>query len=144
MHGSTNLDDNVQEGFILNLEGDFAKVRVAPNADCGSCGTCNVVHMELLAYNSVKATPGQKVKFTMIQDNMLRISFMIFILPLLSIFTGLYAGSFIGSFLKLNETVFMTAGVLMFLSAAGFSIYSYDKKYKQNKSNFPQIIEVIK
>jgi len=144
MHDNINLQDEVQEGFILQLDGDLAKLRVAPNADCDNCGSCNIVHMELLAYNRVKATPGQKVKFTMIQDNMLRISFMIFVLPLLSIFAGLYAGSLAAMFFKLNETALMTAGFFLFLSAAIFIIYTYDKKYKQNKSNFPQIIEVIK
>jgi len=144
MHNNINVQDEVQEGYILQLDGDLAKLRVAPNADCDNCGSCNIVHMELLAYNRVNATPGQKVKFTMIQDNMLRISFMIFVLPLLSIFAGLYAGSLAADFLKLNETALMTAGFFLFLSAAIFIIYTYDKKYKQNKSNFPQIIEVIK
>jgi len=144
MQENINLEDTVQEGFIMQLDGDLAKLRVAPNAECDNCGSCNLVHMELLAYNAVQAKPGQKVKFTMIQDNMLRISFMIFILPLLSIFTGLYAGSLLAGFLKLNETALMTAGVFLFLSAAIFIIYSYDKRYKQNRSNFPQIIEVIK
>ncbi len=144
MHNNINLQDEVQEGFILQLDGDLAKLRVAPNADCDNCGSCNIVHMELLAYNPVNATPGQKVKFIMIQNNMLRISFMIFILPLLSIFAGLYTGSFTASILKLNEAAFMTAGVFLFLSAAICIIYSYDKRYKQNRSNFPQIIEVIK
>ncbi len=144
MHNNINLEDTVQEGFIMSLEGDLAKLKVAPNADCDNCGSCNLVHMELLAYNPVNAKPGQKVKFTMIEDNMLRISFMIFILPLLSIFAGLYAGSILAAVLKLNETALMTAGVFLFLSTAIFFIYSYDKKYKKNKSNFPQIIEVIK
>jgi sigma-E factor negative regulatory protein RseC len=144
MHNNINVQDEVQEGFILQLDGDLARLRVAPNADCDNCGSCNIVHMELLAYNPVNATPGQKVKFTMIQNNMLRISFMIFILPLLSIFAGLYTGSFTASILKLNEAAFMTAGVFLFLTAAIFIIYSYDKRYKQNRSNFPQIIEVIK
>ena len=144
MHDNINLQDEVQEGFILQLDGDLARLRVAPNAECDNCGSCNIVHMELLAYNRVKATPGQKVKFTMIQDNMLRISFMIFILPLLSIFAGLYAGSLLAKILMLNEAASMTAGVFLFLTSAIFIVYTYDKRYKQNKSNFPQIIEVIK
>jgi len=144
MHSSTNLQDEVQEGFILQLDGDLARLRVAPNANCDSCNSCNIAHMELLAYNPVNAAPGQKVRFTMIQDNMLRISFMIFILPLLSIFAGLYTGSIMAKLLSINENLLMTAGFFLFLTSAIFIIYSYDKRYKKNKSNFPQIIEVIK
>jgi sigma-E factor negative regulatory protein RseC len=144
MHENINLEDEVQEGFILQLDGDLAKLRVAPNADCDNCGACNIVHMELLAYNPVNATPGQKVRFTMIQDNMLKISFMIFIFPLLSLFAGLYAGSLLSPILNINNTGAMTAGGLLTVAMAIVIIYIYDKKYKLNRSNFPQIIEVIK
>lgn len=144
MHENINLEDKIQEGFIMHLEGDLAKVKVAPNAECDNCGACNIVHMEILAYNPVMATPGQKVKFTMIQDNMLKISFMIFIFPLLSIFAGLYAGSLLSSVYNINNTGAMTAGGLLMAALAVAIIFFYDKRYKLNKSHFPQIIEVIK
>ena len=144
MHENIHVPDEIQEGFIVNTDGDLAKVKVAPNADCDNCGACNIAHMEILAYNRVNAAPGQKVKFTMIQDNMLKISFMIFIFPLLSLFAGLYAGSLVSSIFSFNITGSMTAGGLLMVSMAVVIIFFYDKKYKLNRSNFPQIIEVIK
>lgn len=128
----------------MSIDGDFAKVRVAPNADCDNCGQCNIVHMEILAYNAVNATIGQKIKFTMVQDNMIRIAFMIFIFPLISVFAGIYAGSLLASVLNFSEIGASISGALILLAAAIVIIYSYDKKYKLNKSNFPQVIEVIK
>jgi len=144
MHENINLQDEIQEGFITSIDGDLAKLKVAPNADCDNCGACNIVHMEILAFNPLKAVPGQKVKFTMIQDNMLKISFMIFIFPLLSLFAGLFAGSLLSSIYNINTTGAMTAGGLMMIGLAITVIFFYDKKYKLNRSNFPQIIEVIK
>ena len=144
MHNNINLQDEIQEGFIMSIDGDLAKIRVAPNADCDNCGQCNIAHMEILAYNAVNALPGQKIRFTMVQDNMVRISFMIFILPLLSVFAGIYAGSLVASLMKISEIGSSVTGALFFLTAAIIIIYSYDKKYKLNKSNFPQVIEVIK
>lgn len=143
MHNDIIPQDDVQMGFIMNLEGDLAKVRVAPNADCDNCGACDIKHMEILAYNAVNAAPGQKVRFTMANDGMIRISFMIFVMPLLAVFAGLYTGSVMAASLKLNQAALMTAGVALFLGTAIAIIYYYDKKYKLNKSNFPQIIEVI-
>jgi len=144
MHDNIHIPDEVQEGFIVQLEGDLAKVKIAPNADCDNCGACNIAHMEILAYNRVNAAPGQKVKFTMIQGNMLKISFMVFILPLLSLFAGLYAGSLVSSIFNINITGAMTAGALLTVAMAIIIIFLYDKKYRLNRSNFPQIIEVIK
>lgn len=144
MHNNINLEDQIQEGFIMSVDGDLAKIRVAPNADCDNCGQCNIVHMEILAYNAVNASIGQKIKFTMIHDSMIKISFMMFILPLLSIFAGIYTGSLSAQILNISETAGTISGALVFLAAAILIIYTYDKKYKLNRSNFPQIIEVIK
>lgn len=141
---ANDIREDIQEGFIIKLDGDFAKIRVSGHADCDNCQSCNVANMEILAFNSIKAGMGQKVKFIMIQENMIRISFMLFILPLLSIFAGLYAGSIAASYIHFNETAFMTIGVFLFLTTAIVIIYFYDKRYKRNKSNFPQVIEVIK
>ena len=143
MHNSVIRQEDIQEGFIVNLDGDLAKIRVAPNADCDNCGSCNMQHMEIVAYNAVNASPGQKVRFTMANDNMIKISLIVFVMPLLSIFAGLYLGYLAALFTGFNQSALMTAGVALFLGAAIAIIYIYDKKYKLNRSNFPQIIEVI-
>lgn len=144
MHASMNLDNDIQEGFILSIDGDIAHVRVAPNADCDNCGQCDIVHVELYAHNEVNAQIGQKVKFTMAQDNMIKIAFMIFMVPLLSIFAGLYIGSVSASYFDINGTAASFIGVLVFLSAAIFTVYSYDRKFRFNKKNYPKIIEVVR
>lgn len=144
MHEHITVPEEIQEGFIISIDGDLAKVRVAPNADCDNCGQCNIVHMEILAYNAVNATIGQKIKFTMAPESMMKISFMIFILPLLSVFAGIYGGSLLASFLNISEVASSVSGALILLATAIFIIYFYDKQYKLNKSNFPQVIEVIK
>lgn len=133
----------IAEGFILTNDGDIAKVRVAPNANCDNCNTCSIPHMEILAYNPLKALPGQKVRFTMAENSMLKIAFMIFLFPLFSIFAGIYAGMVLAVKAGLNQAAFMTVSGIMFFAASVVFIYFYDKKYKLNKNNFPQIIEVI-
>ncbi len=144
MYNNIDVQEDLQEGFILKLDGDFAKIRVSGHANCDNCQSCNVANMEILAYNPVKATPGQKVRFIMIQENMIRISFMIFLFPLISILAGIYAGTLIAALFSFNETGSGALGAFLFLAVAIVIIYFYDKRYKLNKSNFPQVIEVIK
>ena len=134
----------IAEGFILKNEGDFVRVKVAATADCGNCQTCNIPHMEILAFNPLNAAPGQKVKFTMPESSMLKISFMLFLFPLISIFAGIYCGMLISSMSGFNDTAVMTVCGILFFAASVAFIFFYDKKYKLNKKNFPQIIEVIK
>lgn len=144
MHANMDLDKNIQEGFILSLEGDIAHVRVAPNADCDNCGQCNTVHVELYAYNAANAKIGQKVKFIMADESMIKIAFMVFMFPLMSILAGIYVGSVLASYVNINSSLASFLGVAVFLPSAIFFVYTYDKKFKHNKKNFPHIIEVIR
>ncbi len=135
---------NIQEGFILQqMEDGFVKIRVSGHANCDNCNACNVANMEIIAYNPVNAAIGQKVRFIMVEENMLKIAAMVFLFPLLSVFAGLYVGSLVAIVSGLSQAGLMFGGAVLFLIVAIVIIYSYDKKFKLNKSNFPQVIEVI-
>jgi len=49
MHEHITIPEEIQEGFILSVDGDLAKIRVAPNADCDNCGQCAIAHVEIIA-----------------------------------------------------------------------------------------------
>jgi sigma-E factor negative regulatory protein RseC len=134
----------IQEGTILELDGEFAKIRVTAHEDCKDCNMCNIKGMIIIAYNPIEAIQGQMVKFSNPQTGMLSIAFMLFLFPLLSLFAGLYAGSVLASFFMFNLAGAMAICGILLLAFSIVIIFFYDKKYKLNKSNFPQIIEVIK
>ncbi|HOK01325.1 MAG TPA: SoxR reducing system RseC family protein [Spirochaetota bacterium] len=144
MHGGMNLDNKIQEGFILSLDGDIAHVRVAPNADCDNCGQCNTVHVELYAVNKVNAKIGQKVRFVMPDDNMLKVAFMAFIVPMISLILGIYLGNSVASSLSMNTTAGSFMGAILFLALSLLFVYNYDKNFKNNKKNFPHIIDIVR
>lgn len=144
MHGAMNLDNKVQEGFILSIDGDVAHVRVAPNADCDNCGQCNTVHVELYALNKVNAKIGQKVRFVMPEDNMLKVAFMAFIVPMISLILGIYAGNSLAVYTGVNENFGAFLGAIIFFALSLFLVYNYDKRFKKNKKNFPHIIEIVR
>lgn len=133
----------IAEGFIIKIEGELARVKVAAGANCDNCQTCDIPHMEILANNPLNATPGQKVRFTMPESSMLKISFILFLFPLLAIFAGIYTGMVISSASGLNQTIGMTISGILFFAVSVACIFFYDRKYRSNKNNFPQIIEVI-
>ncbi|HON17429.1 MAG TPA: SoxR reducing system RseC family protein [Spirochaetota bacterium] len=139
-----SAQENIQEGFILQqLEDGFVKIRVSGHANCDNCQSCDVANLEIIAYNPLSATVGQKVKFIMVEENMLKIAVMVFLFPLLSVFVGLYTGYLIAIATNMSKGGFMFGGACVFLAIAIVIIYMYDKKFKLNKSNFPQVIEVI-
>ncbi|MBP9044630.1 MAG: SoxR reducing system RseC family protein, partial [Spirochaetes bacterium] len=114
------------------------------NADCDNCGQCNTVHVELYAVNKVNAKIGQKVRFVMPDDNMLKIAFMAFIVPMISLILGIYLGNSAASSLALNTTAGSFIGAILFLALSLLFVYNYDKNFKNNKKNFPHIIDIVR
>lgn len=134
----------IREGVIIELDGDFAKIRLAARAECENCKMCDPSSMVIIAFNPLKALPGQMVRFTDTENGMLKISFMLFFFPMISVFAGLYAGSVLSSVLNFSRTGAMSAGAVLFLLLSAMVIVLYDKKYRLNRSNFPRITEVIR
>lgn len=134
---------NLQEGIVLQNEGEFARVNALAHSSCDSCGACSSPKMTILAYNPVNAAPGQKVLYSLSSGNMLKIAFILFFLPLLSIFTGAAIGYYTAIALHINATLLsIVSGSLLFILSI-INIVWYDRKYKLNPSNFAKIIEVI-
>lgn len=132
-----------QEGIVLENIGDFAKIQVLANPECENCGGCNTSGITVTAYNKINAVPGNKVRMTLSQNSMLKISFMLFLFPLMSIFSGLYVGKITAAHFQFNQTLSISIGAVLFLLLSVLIISIYDKKFKLNKSNFSTIIEVI-
>lgn len=135
--------ENIQEGVVLNIEGEFARVNVQAHSSCDSCGACESSKMVILAYNTLNATPGQQVRFVMQEGNMMRIAFILFVLPLLAIFTGVFLGYLAGKHLHWNHAVSSVIACSVLFGLSILNIVLYDRKYKLKPGNFAQIIEIV-
>ncbi|HWR40469.1 MAG TPA: SoxR reducing system RseC family protein [Patescibacteria group bacterium] len=82
-----------QEGIVLEVIGDMAKVKASRHNDCDNCGACPgntaiVVEMR----NPVGARKGQFVAFEIKQVGMLQAAFVVYVLPLVAVVAGVIAG----------------------------------------------------
>ena len=85
-----------QEGVIIALDGQVAKVRVSRHLDCDSCDACAGEGAAVLdAYNSINAGVGQRVSIEMEEANMLKAAFIVYFLPLIGTFIGFLIGYWI-------------------------------------------------
>ena len=138
--------EKFQEGVVVSNEGEFSRVNVQAHSSCDSCGACDSSKMVILAFNPLKALPGQRVRFVMPDGNMMKIALVLFVLPLLSLFAGAYVGYLVSvtAQMRAYQTLFMiaAAGALFVLSV--LNIIRYDRKYKMKTGNFAEIVEIIK
>lgn len=131
------------ECVVVSEEHGMAKVRVKMHSDCSNCGLCeggNAVYYE--AINQVNAKCGKSVIMEIEKQSVLKIAFIIFVLPLLVIAAGSALGICVAEYLHRSVLLFAIILSLITLVPTFEFIKKYDAKL-QRKSEFPVITKII-
>ena len=133
-----------EQGIVLSVEGELAKVKVGRHEECGACGACGGAQQVVVeAVNPVGAQPGQRVSFTLREENVLTGAFVVFILPLLFGALGAVIGHFIAPMLDANGSLPYVLGALIFFLLALGLVKKFDKRAAQKQESKPVIVAVI-
>lgn len=133
-----------QEGVVIEINADMAKVRAGRHNDCKNCGACpgqNSIDVESI--NPVGAKPGQRVVFEVKETNMLMAAFVVYMLPLIMILAGVGFGSWLA--VKIHRSVQpfeILGGVLAFVLSVAY-IKFFDKSLGSNSKMKPVITRVL-
>ena len=133
-----------EQGIVVEVIDNVAKIRVGRHNDCKNCGACPGSDSVIIsATNKLGAKPGQRVAFQMKEVNVLRAAFVVFILPLVAIFIGVLLGGFIGGLIGINIHVCQTiGGILTFLLSLVF-IKLFDRATTKSEKTQPVIISIL-
>ena len=135
-----------EEGLVIkvNLADGTATVKVGKHDECSACGACaGSRQLTVEAVNGPGAALGQRVKFRMQEQHMLKGAFIVFILPLLMAGMGAYLGWSLfddggpGSGLYVSST-----GIIGFVLGAAF-VKWYDRRASMRQKEQPVITEII-
>jgi hypothetical protein len=77
------------------------------------------------------------------QNHMLKISFILFFLPLLALFAGGFCGYLAAGTLLLNYKTASLAGAAIFFVLSLTNIYFQERHYRFQPNNFAKIVEVV-
>lgn len=130
------------EGVVIESNGETAKVRCSIHSDCENCGMCqgsNAMIIEVI--DEVGAGVGEQVLIDNRENNMLLAAFMMFVLPLLAVGSGIYLGYYLSFRLMISAKLLMILGGLLFGFLAVFIIRRLDKSMQSEK---PTIVRTIK
>jgi sigma-E factor negative regulatory protein RseC len=140
--GGVDLEN--QEGIVLAVQDDMAKVKVARHSSCENCGACPGNMAAVLdARNIVHARPGQRVVVEIKQVNMLQAAFVVYMLPLIAIFGGVTVGSYLADYLAFAAMPFQFGGGLVGFLAAILYIRFFDRSASKNSTMQPVIIRIL-
>lgn len=133
-----------EQGLVIEVMGDVAKVKVGRHSDCSNCGACPGDDSVIIsANNKVGAKVGYRVVFEVKEVNILKGAFVVFILPLIATFVGVLAGGSIGSYTGYNINVFqIIGGITTFLLSMVF-VKLFDKAATASEKSKPSIISIL-
>lgn len=133
-----------EQGIIIEVIDDVAKIKVGRHNDCSNCGACPGNDSVIIsANNKIGATVGQRVIFDVKEVNVLRGAFVVFIMPLIAIFVGVLVGGEIGKYIGSNIHIFQIAGgIITFLLSIIF-VKLFDKAATASEKSKPEIIRIL-
>ncbi|MBS3897712.1 MAG: SoxR reducing system RseC family protein [Dethiobacter sp.] len=121
-----------QIGQVVKVNEGRAVVLVSRHQVCGKCGGCGVAisgagENQLEVLNQVGAEVGDRVKVVSDSAHVLRASFVAYILPMLALLAGVYAGQVLDQTYTIFARLDILLGILFFF-ASYFFVRAYDKK----------------
>jgi len=136
--------DKQQEGVVLEIIGDIAKVKTSRHNDCENCGACpgnSAMVLEVL--NQVGAKPGQRVVVEVREVNMLKAAFIVYILPLIAVFIGALLGGTLAQKFGNESLWFQVAGGAVAFVLSVVYIKYFDAAARLDVKMQPTIVRIL-
>ena len=140
-----------EEGMVKRTMGSKAWVVTMRSEMCESCsshGACHVLggskDMEVEALNLVQARPGDQVLLTLEDQSLVKLSFLVYLFPILALIAGAALGQKIAPFLGTNPELTAFGLASLCFGLAFVLIRIKDKKLEQTGAVIPKISRIIK
>jgi sigma-E factor negative regulatory protein RseC len=142
---------STEEGTITKVFADMARVKVRRSSMCDICkckSACSTLSdtevMEAEALNTANARPGDRVLLNIPSKSLWKISFVIYMLPVIFLISGAIVGMRLAKIYSLEPEL----GALL-LGIAGcllsFAIIRlFAKHVGKNKDYMPEIVKILK
>ena len=145
--------EHTETGEVVKVFNRTVEIRVIPTENCGACGVKDSCHTApristerlVTALDPFGLKIGQRVKINLEPKNLLKASFIVFVLPLLGLLLGAFAGSFVTrtagyrDYLELGAVIGGFAGI----GISVLGLRSYNKKLEKADKYYPAVIEIM-
>ena len=129
----------IRTGRVVQTDGDILKVSFSKLDACGSCGMCGGGRDDAMVKIKGTAQVGDMVEVDMPDAQVLKVSTIAYLIPLLALLLGL----FIGSQLFSGQELYVLASGLIFLGLALAGLKIFDTKIGRQAQWQPKLIAVL-
>lgn len=133
-------------GIVSEKKGEYALVRPTNHTSCDSGHCCQgegISKAVIEVRNEINANVGDKVIFEAKEVGMIKVAFIVFILPLLLGFLGAAIGWHMSGAIGINAQITAIFGGIMFFIISMIIIKMYEKYVSENSRLKPVIIRKI-
>jgi len=140
-----------QFGLVIETGSETATVTLQRHLTCESCGRCGILsgaadrrELTVEALNPIQAQKGQRVIMETDDRQILFLSFMLYMVPLLVMLIGIFAGLSIAETFNVSANELFAVGTGFILMIAVYVlIRGWDKRAKDDPKYKPVITGLI-
>jgi len=140
------------EGIVTKVDSSTAWVKCSKSAACESCKAkdfCNTVGgsddtVEIEAINAVGAKVDDRVTISFETSSLLKVSFLIYMVPVLFLILGVVIGDKIAGIFNYDQSICSMLVGFLFLVTAFFFVKTKGSKMSEKDEYKPKIIKILK
>jgi len=140
-----------EEGTVKRTRGNRAWVVTKRSTMCESCsshGACKVLgggkEMEVEAINIINAKVGDQVLLTLQEQSLVKLSFLVYMFPILALITGAALGQQLAPKLNMDSELSSFMGGALFFGLAFLLVKRKDRRLGHTGETIPKITRLIK
>ncbi len=140
-----------EEGMVKRTMGNKAWVVTKRSEMCEACashGACKTLgggkEMEVEAINDAQARAGDQVLLTLENQSLVKLSFLVYLFPILALIAGAALGQKVASILGTNPELSSFGLGSMFFGLAFVLVRMKDKKLERTGAIIPKVARIIR
>jgi len=143
-----------EKGIVTKVYSSIACVKCSKSAACESCSAkdfCDTAKgggsdddVEVEAINAVGAKVDDKVTISFETSSLLKLSFLVYMVPVLFLIFGVVIGDKIAPIFNYDQSMFSVLVGFLFLFAAFFFVKVKGKELSKKEAYQPKIIRILK
>jgi sigma-E factor negative regulatory protein RseC len=115
---------------------------------CSSHGTCKALgggkEMEVEALNTALARPGDQVLLTLKDQSLLKLSFLVYMFPVLALILGAALGQKVADFFSIDSEMSSFGLGTLFFALAFVLVRIKDRKLERTGETIPRVARILK
>ena len=137
-----------EQGIIEKVLDDKAVVRVQKSAACAHCkskGSCNISERNMLieVSNDIKASKGDYVEISVPEGTLLKLSVLVYLLPIIALTIGAFLGGFLANSLQTDSSLTPIVGGGVFLGIAFFGLIRFERRRRSDNNYKPRMTRIV-